>query len=365
MDHVKDVLEHFGKHTRQSDDELLDPSKIAQKYIAVHIGEVAYNGVSNDYKAVGLRTHHPPLKMYAQNGKIDVPTFMEAMQTIGTAAREGDMFVKFQDQFFPQDTDQEKWQWLERPDQWKESAAFVASTLCTSPKFGDIVDQLGMERQPLKVFFQQQDRATQDGIRLEVGSILKRIQMEKGLFLGAPLSLSETNSITTTTPCVKKNLITLDTKGDAPVQSMNLKELRSKMEPYRQRAGLNKTFNTEKLAKQIMVSALNVPEHAVPPSILGTHQKVVMPLVSDEERELASTLVDVFETEPQFDPNKSARCQALSKATLSNMWDPRTMLKHILHAEHHIENGRQLKLYTNSGVDGKEDNELTRAIEKL
>ena len=84
MNHVKTILETFGQHTRQNDEELLDTSKIAQKYLAVHIGgvvptELAYNCISNDYNAMRLRTHNPPLATYAKYGKVDVPTFLHVM----------------------------------------------------------------------------------------------------------------------------------------------------------------------------------------------------------------------------------------------------------------------------------------------
>ena len=377
MDHVKSVLEQFGQHTRQSDTELLDTSKIAQKYVALHIGgmvptEFVYDCVSNDYNAVGLRTHNPPLKTYAQHGKIDVPTFIQAMQSISrplsTAAP---VFSQFQRRFFSKPKDQEKWAWLERPNQWKEAAAYVAMTMHTSPKFGELVDQLALpsnvDRQNLTEFLKQnKDKVAQ--IATEVGTLLKQIQMQDNLFLGTPIPVQSAlvvdGAYKTSSSPLNAGLITLNKKGSTSSKT-SLRSLRERMEPYRQRAGLNKTFKTEKLAKQIMISALNVPDHTVPTAILGSHQRSVAPLETDDERELASTLVDVFEKEPDFDPNKSARCQALSKATLSNMWEPRSMLKNILHSASNIENGRHLKAYVQSGVDGLEDAELTRAIEQL
>lgn len=373
MDHIKGVLEKFGQHTRQSDEELLDTSKIAQKYVAVHIGdETTYNCVSNDYNALKLRTHNPPLSVYAQHGKIDVPTFVGAMSSIAASLSEGPVFQTFQHEFFPKPHDQEKWQWLERPDQWKEPAAFVAMTMYQSPKFGEMVDAIGakgVDRYKLKQFMQKHQK---DSVQIahEVGTILSQIKMPENLYLGQPLTKSSSSSSSFSFPFSegerKKNLITLDKKGPLGGSGgKTLADLRPLMEPYRVRAGLNKTFNTEKLAKQIMISALNVPSDSVPTSILSRHQESVQPLVNDKERQLASTLVDAFESEPDFDPNKSARCQAMSKATLNNMWEPRTLLKHVLHAPNHVENGRHLESYNKSGVDGTEDEELARAIEEL
>jgi hypothetical protein len=369
---MQGILFDFGTHTRHTENEMvLEPSHIAQKYLAAHVAlvptEVTFDCISGDYNAMALRTHNPPLKMYSKLGKVHVPTFVELCKNISPDKKlNTPAYSRFQDSLYPKPDQVETWQWLERPDQWKHAGAFIAMTLNPSTKYGELMDALDSDRHALRKYLASQSEQEKVLIAEDVGKLISTIKLAKDFYL---------NGTFITTPCIasapqgqeEREMVPLTRKTET-----SLAALRPNMEDFRIRAGLSKTISTKRLGQQMLLSALQIKSEHVPRSILGRHQTQLPALETETEKDTATQLIDAFKLHEHesFNAKKSTLCNALCKATMTSNWDACTMLQSIVYPEKYIENARHCATFQKLAQDadkgeGRNDAELVRLIENV
>jgi hypothetical protein len=126
------ALRAFAKHTRLRNES---DSEIARRWIAIHISPQLYNCIATDLPLMKLRTHKPALEHYYTEAKLDPAAFVHVMQQghapydaikMHDSALELPSLHRFVDTLHG--VSEEAWQPFERKDMWKDRAYYVAMT---------------------------------------------------------------------------------------------------------------------------------------------------------------------------------------------------------------------------------------------
>jgi hypothetical protein len=137
------------------------------------------------------------------------------------------------------------------------------------------------------------------------------------------------------------------------------------MEAYRKRAGLNATFPPSKIAKQMIYAALGTPLSAIPPSVMGKYQKIITPLLGEEERAIAMDAIDAFASIPMNEANESPFLVALATVSKNHNWKSRDLLKHAVSVESFLDGRACARLKKGFPTGSSQDAVVIKAIENL
>lgn len=385
--HVSRTLCDFSNHIRLTEDEKSDASFVGKRYIAAHMSAVptgpVFHMIGNDYEAIVRRTHKPPFKNYAERSVIDNETFRELVEagyppksvSAEYVKKNAPSYVRFCDAIVNVDKskedDESPWKKAERYSDWRNVAYYLAANFSQKPA--------QFERLMSVVHGNRQDGMTVQGLgdlidrarnfdygptgAQDVGAILNlmSIPVEKGYAFTTPPQLNAEESAEAIKTgafflspqknrLVRQKSIVLLEKPAPVAAAVGLNTLRPKMEAYRKRAGLAASVPTERIARQMLLAAIDdqAPlEHVKP--VMGRYQKNLVALEGDSERELVAEIVDALPTIPEFNPNKSAHCRAIAHVTMQNEWEPRSLLKHIVAPESHMD-ARALHKYKQAEI---------------
>ncbi len=308
------VLFKFAAHTRQSDEEASDLTKLAQKWLAVHTciasAPLVYSRIASDYALMELRTHNPPLHSYTRTG-FDVPTFvavlkngLESNEPLDAAAI-GPSFSQFCAALFPKPVGEEAWEPYRRRDHWKKAAYFLAAqqrhqlyALVEAIYFADKTDAekaSRVERDTAADLATLVTKYSTQHLKAiapeELGNLISKVKMPPVVVVNTTADSIEGGYHST--------IAEYDSDADhidaaaaaedsgvriqfsAPFSSSTKEEGRvwdevrrnDRIQDYRKRAGLNAIFSPQKLAKQVVLSVLGFkgtePECA---PLLAVHQ---------------------------------------------------------------------------------------------
>jgi hypothetical protein len=333
----------FAKHTRQSEDEMRDVTKLAQKWLAVHTAPLVYAQIAGDYALLALRTHSPPLQSYALSG-FDVPTFVAVLKT-GLESNEpidadavGPAFAQFCAALFPTPAAEEKWEKYTRRDHWKRAGYFLAAQrptqfypLAQAVYFSDIA-QSQATRAQLDDMADLATRITrytaqhmQSVSPKELGNLIALVQMPTVVVINQPAAVPSSSAAEVGSDAEDdyQQHYQQNVEGfcihfgssPVPIEQQQLVGLATAVKDYRIGAGLNVTVSTARLAKQMVLSALGLcgkePECEV---LLTKHQEVFTPVQREQtDWEKVVTLATTGDPTPHLvlsDPALNDFCHA-------------------------------------------------------
>lgn len=365
---VARVLNDFSSHTRMLDDEAEDANYVASRYLAAHLSvvsaEAAFAMLGSDYSAMVNRTHKPALGNYAKQGHVDPETFTTIIKDgypngldLRVAATHAPSYVLFCKEYF------------EKPERqtWKPVASYLAANFAKNKA---VLEKIMVRVDPNNTKLREQVCRYGKTVKYgptgaqDMGSVisLMALPMAWNVYLEAPTDEREEGDsnkpqlVKSTIP-IEHSLVILD-KCAPPTGDLD--QLRPLMEPYRIRANLPVSISHQRLAKQMLLAAID--ENATRTHIgaaLGRHQKSLCPLTGDNERLLVCGIIDALPEIPNFCPTESAHCQALSNATMCNEWEPRSLLKHIVDPSTFME-AKELYMYQKTPI--KQDGILVQAL---
>lgn len=271
----------FAKHTRQSEDEMRDVTKLSQKWLAVHTAPLVYAQIAGDYALLALRTHSPPLQSYALSG-FDVPTFVAVLKT-GLESNEpidadavGPAFAQFCAALFPTPVAEEKWEKYTRRDHWKRAGYFLAAQrptqfypLAQAVYFSDIAHSQATRAQ-LDDMADLATRITRYTLQhmqsvspKELGNLIALVQMPTVVVINQPAAPSsepigceeEEEEEYQQQEQIESSCISF-VSSSIPNEEEQQPMAAAVVKEYRLGAGLNVTVSPVRLAKQMVLAAL-------------------------------------------------------------------------------------------------------------
>jgi len=377
MDHVKDVLSKFARNTRMSVSECGNLTKVAQKWLTLHVNvvpvEQVYSSIASDYRVMRMRTHSPPLHAYSnQNGDIDIPTFLFVTSHADAVKTDTPGFEAFKDCVLPRPVGEEAWHALERADQWKEVAYYLALNATKRPQFGALIESIyhypktawlpTENNEPHRIYDAMQKFNADELIASDIDDIISQIELSNDALDITPV----TNNVVVKVepiPEINESVSTISLTAPSSANT-TLDGLRPSMEAYRRRAGLIATFDTQKLAKQMIYATMGCTVHQIPPNVLARYQDELMPITDSVERNVALEALDAFTNVPAFDPNKSVRGKVFATILKKDQWEPREFLKHVVCAGQYM-NERASTRYMDLGTQQELDSAMMTVIAAL
>lgn len=360
---VARVLNDFSRHTRMLG-EAKDANYVASRYLAAHLSvvpaESAFAMLGSDYSAMVNRTHKPPLSNYAKQGNVDAETFVSIVKDgfsdgidLKRAAIEAPSYARFCKEYFDK---------AERKT-WKPVASYLAANYAKNKA---VLEKIMIQVEPNNTKLREQVCQYGKTIKYgptgaqDIGNVISWICLPVAwnVHLKTPTEdQDEPVMLKSSAPSIEHSLVILD-KCAPP--TMDMDQLRPLMEPYRIRANLPASISHERLAKQMLLAAIdeNAPRAYIG-TALGRHQQGLCPLKGQDERTLVCAIIDALPTIPDFCPTESAHCQALSDATMCNEWEPRSLLKHIVDPGAFME-AKELYRYQKTPI--KQDGALVQAL---
>lgn len=374
MEHVQSILKEFATQTKLGASVRENSSALAQRYIAVRVRlaptEIAYRSIANDYAELRVRTERPHVKAFADaDANIDVPTltyifkhgFKEQPNEIS------DSYADFVDAVFPGAPDEERWQAHERANHWKQKSYFIALNFTDNVQFHPLIKAIVVDGQSddlntahqtsvietkLREYAQQLKRGNLHKLAVDFGALISQIQLPDHdyteYFIPIPTAVSVAEA-TATKSALTMIPETVDVDSDA---------LRQILEPYRKQAQLAPVTSESRITKQMLLAALQIKAEALPRSILGRYQKMLVPVTGAVD----TTVITSVLLSREFDPNQSMLCKAISQACNRYEWKQSDLLSKIVNAETELDE-RQLQRYKKAiaGVDLSKDT-LVQAI---
>lgn len=396
MEAVSNVLGAFAAHTRMDETEQRDVNFVGPRYLAAHLSSVpvgaAFVMLGNDYDALVQRTHKPPFKTYSERATIDPDTFTALVQhgfpngiSPQEASKIAPSFVHFcnsvlgDSEQVEKDDDDAPWKKNERLQQWQSVAYYLVGAYAKQPLSlerllkainnkdnNENIEHIEQMASAIKKFSYGRTGAQDIGAVIAKMSIPDAIGADFTTYSPTSAMFERNFNIAeqkNETPFLfskpKKSVVLLE---EATPPKVDLETLRPAMEDYRKRAGMAASVPTARIAKQMLLAAIDqdAPMEHIKPA-LSKYQTKLTPLISEEERTLVSKVVDALPVIPSFDPNQSARCKAVSHVTLQNEWNPRELLKHIVSPKDHMD-ARALHKYERAEIMG--DKALVQAMAK-
>lgn len=377
-DIAKETLQNFALHIQLTASECENASAVAHRYLAIHVNVVptigAYASVADDFRVVELRTHNPPIKVYSQNGNINIATYIYLMSSIPNDTKKPrrlEAFSQFSDEFFPRVEGEEKWKHISRPNQWKEKATFLALNFKNASNLYGLIEAIhGKEVAPVmhqRVRAYNVKQLKSEDLLNDINVIIKQVTVPaqdmvllSSSQMGTPLPKED--DLPRGPPEVAPLKNVLITKTSPPTKK--LEELRPRMEAYRKRAGINATVSTTRIAKQMLYAALGTPVENVPPTIMGTFQKSLTPLAGEEEIATALDAIEAFE-HVSIDANASAYLVALAAVCKRYEWDTRKLLVHAMYPSDVMDTRAHARLVKTCPQGVAKDAVVIQAIEQL
>lgn len=386
---VVKTLGAFASHTRMNDAECRNVNFVGQRYLASHLNIVepkqAFSMlVGNDYDALTLRTHKPPLSRYSKEARVSVPTFIALVQNgypqgvhMEWASKEAPSYVSFCNAVFPATQNEELWKRQARLRHWRPVAYYLAANYANiAPTFEQLMNGIHGAKGDYAALCSLIDRVAAYGRHEryggaikgahDVGSIIGQMNVPQEHWVDLKAETVEKDKEQPmATKATNKQIIVLKDNVQKEENQNELEMLRADMEPYRRRAGLPATVPTERIAKQMLLAAIDQHDVENAKPVLGRFQQKITPIQNKDEQALVCRIIDALPTMPVFDPNKSVRCKAISSALLQNEWDPKSLLKHIVMPDQHMD-ARALHRYETTiaadNANNKSESELVRAI---
>lgn len=378
---VANVLEQFAANAKLSKNDLLDTSRVLQRYMAVHVtiapADIAYGLVADDYKMVELQARNPPISVYRKGTRpVHVGTFITACKNMESSSHS---FDQFREAVRPIAADEEKWMYLTSKErQWKDKAYFMALNFTESSAFKPLIEAIYaypekkanyLDPEPGRIYDQMVKYVPkQNPVQLahDIGRMIASIHVDNDK-LSVVTNKQEPDmqfKLEADQPIQrKKSAITIS--SDISPITQSFASLRPQMESYRKRAGLPATVDVHRLAKQMIYAASGMNHDEVPDNLLSRYQKKLTPVISDEERSVALMCVDAFISVPKsFEPNQSARAKAVSTLAKKKHWDAKTLLKAALVPQAFLEKHLYEK-FEKQVVTSEVDKELCNVILEL
>lgn len=373
-----EVLRTFCDHTRMSDQQRADVTKIAQRYVALHAVSGAYAFVSSDYNALELRTYDPPLAEAYSHGSINVDTlkFICKNNVNKPLVIEGGAYEAFLKAVVPRPVGEEQWKTAERPDQWKELAYFLGTPAMVESIYHDPKEKWSKAdnaevyaiRDHMKSFALH-DASASAPLAREIGAMISHIELPADL-----IDLSETLHLPPLPKAEVKPLLyeplpvtikLVEAGLQPPFEGWTLEAL-APLEDFRKQTGLPVTVFKQRLIKQYLFSLAGVPVNSSQvKSVLGPHQKALPPVVVDTEEKFkfVDTLIESVSWS-HFHPNESKRALEIARLSGKREWTAEELMKCVIAPEKYL-NERTLIKYQKSEVAREVDMELFDAIANL
>lgn len=343
---IKETLNAFARNLRLTDQECQNMTHVARRYLALHTHgtqsqEIAYRMIGDDFDLVKLRTHSPSLAIYASSSvPIHVPTFVHLVREgFHDDAPEPYALKKFRYAIFPRPVGEETWATLARPNQWKEKACFLAThSFRNNPVFYKVIEAvMGGDKDSVADLHSQLLAYVSpcgETLAKDIGTLIGQLSISNELLLDADRVEVEIQQPSPTDDGVPK-LDAAITMRNEPTGSPDLSAL--DMEDFRRRAGLAPTFDSVKLAKQMILARSPWPKKSAPhmSSIMGRNQMNIPPLENDQERATALQALHILAAASPtvFDPNESPTCRTLAGLTHRLDWSKEELLAHAIGAE--------------------------------
>lgn len=303
------MLAAFAKHTRQSEEDAANISKLAQKYIAVHVTlaptPLVYNCIASDYKLLELRTHNPPLQHYQQES-MDVPTFVHITKNGFQNLHESiehenkwQFYSFFKETVFPKPVGEEAWKSYHKPDLWKERAYFLALNCNNKAQFGTLIRAIhaenndNVDKDMANQLISKLSQFTRDNTHIlvnidptEIGEMIAQIQLKEeaaeqvqeiGCNSCGGCKKKEEDEEEEEMMPMKEEVVAekLDlVEAGPPTKTWDELRKSEVVEAYRKKTLLNATFSATKIGKQVILS--NIGFSGTEPAVkhlLGTYQK--------------------------------------------------------------------------------------------
>lgn len=301
----------FAKHTKQSEEDIANVSKLAQKYIAVHVTlaptPLVYNCIASDYKLLELRTHNPPLEHYQQES-IDVPTFVHITKNGFQNLHENienenkwQFYSFFKETVFPKPVGEEAWKSYYKPDLWKERAYFLALNCNNKAQFGSLIRAIHAENATEPVDKEMANQLiskliefTKDTKHIlvnidptEIGEMIAQIRLEQthqdvldvgcGVCGGGGdkkvVDSDDEEPVQTNSPIEVEAKLELVASG-APTKTWEELRKTEAVEAYRKKSLLNATFAPNKIGRQVLLASIGFSgTEPTVKHLLGTYQK--------------------------------------------------------------------------------------------
>jgi hypothetical protein len=325
------VAADFCLHTRQSEEDAANESKVAQKWLAVHAtlapSPLVYAHVASDYALVNLRTHNPPLHAYTR-APINVEAFVfvtkHGFSKVKPSVISARMpsFLQFCQELFPRPVGEELWEEHYRGDTWKPMAYFLALNASNRADFYPLVEAIYTADLP-KVCIGDKDAAADLYTRIvrlkivtptaeELGQLLTLVDLKE-----APVHVDQKDEIIQVNQVqdpimaenpsqqnlVQERLAFAPMAAASAMDSVSWEDIRRNpfVQTYRKNAGLAVTYSPQKLVKQMILSRIGLNgKEPVCASLLGTHQ-TKFPVSSANltaEWSFLMDCIDAFETDP-------------------------------------------------------------------
>lgn len=308
------VLNAFAVHTRLRNES---DTEVARKWLALHISPAMYQSIATDLPLLKLRTHKPALEHYYTEAKMDPATFAHVMQQghvqydaikMHDTMLDMPLLHRFVDTLYG--IPDESWQPFERNDMWKDRAYYVA--LARDVDLYPLVEAVYMTGLPEsnKADRQHKDAVSDTYHRLllykrthaddavsgtEVAAIIGMLQLahieNHGTNCGelktqyekekaaAAAAASDNDEVDEPLPqqLADASRVRINIAPAAPpAQTLGWEQLHQHpdVQHYRKSANLSATFDTPKLAKQLVLARAGVktayPVHGRMQRALGT-----------------------------------------------------------------------------------------------
>lgn len=377
---VTAVLEKFAQNAKLSKSDMLDSSKVLQRYMAVHVNiapvEMTYSLIADDYKMIELKAESPPLKVYRSGTMpIDIETFIVACKHMesGNISQSLD---EFRQVVLSRPVEEEQWKRFNSPDLWKEKAYFMALNFKDMKNIVEAVydyPNKTISAEPGFIYNRMalyEARQKPGQLAHDIGRMIASIKIEHE-DVSSPLTASTSPPLLDLQfkmqeePQRKKSSskIIVEHASETTTKE-SFATLRPQMEAYRKRAGLNATIDAKKLARQIIYAASDMPHERVPEEILGRFQKKLT-AVNEEEKCIALKCIDAFTNVPKsFDANNCERAKIISSLTRKKQWNAKGLLKAIIVPQAFLEKSMYDR-YEKQGVHNNFDQEIATAIADL
>jgi len=373
-----EALTRFADNARLSDEERADADALLRRYVVAHVNTAgcdheAHAAIGNDYQAMRLRMRAPTLVAYKSSAvDIDAPTFAHYVEHSASSLLDDPAanvalpeFQAFQQAVFPPPpASAEQYAYVTRKDRWRERGAFLALGMRTKPGFYGTLRALGVEQRAASILRHAIRDA--DQYAREVGQVLASMRYE----LDAPL-LSSASSLDVDVLSDKKK----EAPKEAPIASVvvvpdarrppteSLDALRRDMEPYRVRAMLGPTFDTDKLAKQMILAGGGVLVSREARAVMGPYQSAIVPLASDAERAVALRALDAFGGAPTTTISaESPLCRAVAQAHGRTEWTARELMRHIIAPQQMMDPLRYERYANATATKSEEDAHFIAAV---
>lgn len=365
---IKGVLDSFASHLRIRRNEG-DVTEIAQKYLALGCNVVpaklVYESISSDYQWLEMKTHNPPLAVYAdqKHAPLDVETFVGILSqgySSDTVKGRFPVYSDFVDSvvlphFLGSEYESmERWVEACRKDKWKDAALFLGLNYREHPKFRLLLETITKNDTNVDVpdlHKSMLDYKPRDKILLaqDMGKIIKSIKLSQDfiesledLENAGSLALDSLEIIPVKVDPVEKKYA-LEFTASTVMRGEEIDSLRTPvMETYRKRAGLAAVVDTKKIAQQMVAAAFIQDGSAwdVPATVLTVRQSRIEPLKSEQEYALVFEILkreDVISTKSlQAALRASEKAKQIASVCNQKTWDPRTLISYMIEPEKHM-----------------------------